>query len=52
MRDIARMERDFSKVDPKYFKYLPPDFKKQRLDKLKKAVITNQQVLNLVVREH
>lgn len=41
MRDIARMERDFNKVDPRYFKYLPADFKKQRIEKLKRAVITN-----------
>ena len=41
MRDIARMDRDFSKIDPKYLKYISFDFKKQRIERLKKAVIIN-----------
>jgi hypothetical protein len=41
MRDIARMERDFSKIDSKYLKYLSFDYKKDRIDRLKKAVLTN-----------
>jgi hypothetical protein len=40
------MERDFNKIDQNYLKYLPPDFKKARIDKLKKAILTNQQLLN------
>lgn len=41
MKDIARMERDFNKMDKKYLKYLSFDYKKERIDKLKKAVFTN-----------
>ena len=51
MRDIARMDRDFSKIDPKYLKYISFDFKKQRIERLKKAVIINQQLLSQIVRE-
>ena len=52
MRDIARMEGDFSKVDPKYLKYLSFDYKQDRINRLKKAVITNQMVLNKIVAEY
>ncbi len=41
MRDIARMERDFTKIDPKYLKLLSFDYKKDRISRLKKAVINN-----------
>lgn len=46
------MEGDFSKVDPKYLKYLSFDYKKQRIERLKKAVIANSLVLNKVVGEY
>ena len=46
MRDIARMERDYNKIDPKYHQYLSFDFKKERIDKMKKAVLQNSLVLN------
>jgi len=52
MRDIARMERDFTRIDPKYLKMLSFDYKKDRIDRLKKAVIQNSTVLNLIVAEH
>ena len=52
MRDIARMERDFTKIDPKYLKMLSFDYKKDRISRLKKAVITNSQVLNKIVAEY
>lgn len=52
MRDIARMERDFSKVDAKYLKYLSFDYKKERIDRLKKAVVANSLVLNKIVAEY
>jgi hypothetical protein len=39
MRDIARMERDFSKVPAKHLEMLSADFKKKRIDKIKRAVI-------------
>ena len=41
MKEIARMEKDFVKIGPKYQKYLSFDFKKDRIDRLKKAVIAN-----------
>ena len=46
------MERDFSKIEKKYLDYLPTDFRKTRLDRLKKAILANQTVLNLIVQEH
>jgi carnosine N-methyltransferase len=52
MRDIARIERDFSKVDQRYLKYLSFDYKKDRIDRLKKAVIANATVLNKIVAEY
>jgi hypothetical protein len=39
MREIARMERDFSKLDLKYIKMLSFEPKKDRIDRLKKAVL-------------
>lgn len=39
LREIARMERDFSKVDPKYLKYISIDYKRDRIDWLKKAAM-------------
>jgi hypothetical protein len=51
MRDIARMERDYYKIDKKYHKYLSFDFKKERIEKMKKAVLQNAVVLNQVVKE-
>lgn len=35
------MERDFTKIDAKYLKYLSFDYKKDRIQKLKSAVIHN-----------
>jgi carnosine N-methyltransferase len=52
MRDIARMERDYNNIDPKYTKYLSFDFKKERIDRLKKAVLQNSIVLNQIVKEY
>lgn len=52
MRDIARMERDFTRVDAKYLKYLSFDYKKDRIDRLKKAVMTNAMVLNRIAAEY
>jgi hypothetical protein len=52
MRDIARMEKDYSQIDPKYHKYLSFDFKKDRIGRLKKAVIQNSLVLNQIVKEY
>ena len=52
MRDIARMERDFTKIDPKYLNMLSFDYKKDRISRLKKAVITNSQLLNKIVAEY
>ena len=52
MRDIARMERDFNKIDPKYLEMLSFDYKKDRISRLKKAVITNSQLLNKIVAEY
>lgn len=46
------MERDFSKLDPKYLKYLSFDYKKDRIERLKKAVMTNQKVLSKIVNEY
>jgi len=51
MRDIARMERDFNKIDKKYHKYLSFDFKKDRIERMKKAVLQNAIVLNQVVKD-
>jgi len=39
MRDISRMERDFNKIDPKYLKYMSFDYKKDRIGRLKRAVL-------------
>jgi hypothetical protein len=52
MRDIARMERDFSKIDPKYLKYLSMKYQKVRIERLKQAVLTNSLVLNQIVGEY
>ena len=52
IRDVARMDRDFSKIDKKYMKYLPQDYHRKRVERYKKAIIANQQVLNQIVREH
>ena len=52
MRDIARMERDFTKIDPKYLKMLSFDYKKDRISRLKKAVINNSLLLNKIVAEY
>ena len=52
MRDIARMERDFTKIDKKYLQMLSFDYKKGRIDRLKKAVVANSLVLNRVVGEY
>lgn len=52
MRDVARMERDFSKIDPKYLKYLSFDYKKERIERLRKAVQTNSDVLTKIVAEY
>lgn len=52
MRDIARMDKDYSHIDPKYHKYLSFDFKKDRIGRLKKAVIQNSLVLNQIVKEY
>lgn len=52
MREVARMERDFNKIDPKYLKYLSFDPKKERIDKLKQAIIANSILLNRIVAEH
>ena len=52
MRDIARMERDFTKIDPKYLKYLSFDYKKDRIGRVKKAVIGNAVVLSKIVAEY
>jgi carnosine N-methyltransferase len=52
MRDIARMERDFTKIDPKYLKMLSFNYKKDRIDRLKKAVIQNSTILNKIVAEY
>lgn len=52
MRDIARMERDFNRIDPKYLAMLSPDFKTKRIQRLKLAVIANSIVLNKVVQEY
>ena len=41
LRDVARMERDFNKLDKKYLEYLSFDYKKDRIDRLKKAILTN-----------
>lgn len=46
------MDRDFNKIDAKYMQYLPEDFKKTRIDKLKKAILANQAVLNQIVGEY
>ena len=46
------MDRDFSKIDKKYMKYLPQDYHRKRVERYKKAIIANQQVLNQIVREH
>ena len=45
------MERDYYKIDKKYHKYLSFDFKKERIEKMKKAVLQNAVVLNQVVKE-
>lgn len=52
MRDIARMEKDYAQIDPKYQKCLSFDFKKDRIGRLKKAVIQNSLVLNQIVKEY
>ena len=53
MRDIARMERDFAKIDERYMKYLSSrDVGKTRIERLKKAVLQNAQVLNRIVAEY
>ena len=52
MRDISRMERDYNQIDAKYQKYLSFDFKKDRIDRLKKAVLQNSLVLNQIVKEY
>ena len=46
------MDRDFSKIDKKYMKYLPQDYHRKRVERYKKAIIANQSVLNLIVREY
>ena len=46
------MERDFAKLDQKYLKYLSFDYKKGRIEPLKKAVLANAQVLNKIVAEY
>lgn len=46
------MERDFSKVDPKYLKYISIDYKRDRIDRLKKAAMQNSLVLNKVVEQY
>lgn len=52
MRDIARMERDFTRIPQKYLGMLSPDFKTKRIERLKKAVIANSMVLNKIVQEY
>lgn len=52
LREIARMERDFSKVDPKYLKYISIDYKRDRIDRLKQAAMYNALVLNKVVEQY
>ncbi len=52
MRDVARMERDFAKVDPKYLRLLSFDYKKDRIERLKRAVFANSQVLTKIVAEY
>jgi hypothetical protein len=52
MRDIARMERDLSKIDQKYLSLLSCDYKKERIDKLKRAVYYNSMLLNKIVAEY
>ena len=52
MKDIARMEGDFTKIDPKYLKLLSFDYKKDRINRLKNAVILNSTVLNKIVAEY
>lgn len=52
MRDVARMERDFAKVDPKYLKYLSFDYKKDRIERLRNAVQVNSDVLTKIVAEY
>jgi carnosine N-methyltransferase len=39
-------------VDQRYLKYLSFDYKKDRIDRLKKAVIANASVLNKIVAEY
>ena len=47
------MERDFNKIPQKHMQYLSkPSFGKERIEKLKKAVIANSLVLNKVVQEY
>jgi hypothetical protein len=41
IRDVARMERDFHKIDQKYIKYLPADYHKKRVDRYKRAILAN-----------
>jgi hypothetical protein len=52
MRDIARMERDFTRLPPKHLQLLSFEPKKQRIDRLKKAVLANSLVLNKIVAEY
>ena len=52
IRDVARMERDFSKIDKKYIQYLPQDYHKQRVERFKNAIKANQKVLNLIVGQY
>ena len=52
MRDVARMDRDFSKIPKKHFELLSFDYKKDRIDRLKRAVLQNAAVLNKVVGEY